>query len=104
MEALLEPKCQSSSLTVLQRKLHCTGSVTNTEGTIWVLWKSDLQCGVLQNEAQQITLSCTQNSFNFVVTCIYASYKADVRKQLWDSLLQPGHNGPWMAIGDFNVV
>lgn len=39
-----------------------------------------------------------------MLSCIYASYNAEIRKYLWNSLLQPGYNIPWMAIGDYNIV
>src|SRR4051812_23139827 len=87
--AILEPKSSIMSITDLQRKLQCDGSITNIAGTIWVLWKAQYNCTEVSNEDQQITLSVCFNSTQFHITCVYASTNADVRKHLWTSLLQP---------------
>lgn len=102
--ALLEPKSTRTTISDFQSKLHCSDSVANDAGTIWILWKSDLSCSVISSEAQQITLSCNHMGLNFILSCIYASYNVEIRKQLWNSLLQPGYTIPWMEIGDYNVV
>lgn len=56
------------------------------------------------NEPQQVTLSCCYNSHQFVLSCIYANHNSEVRKELWNSLLQPSYNQPWMEKEDFNVL
>lgn len=102
--ALLEPQWSRISITDLQRLLHGFDSVTNESGTIWIVWKADIQCSVISNESQQFTLSYCYKDQQIILTCVYASCSPEIRKQLWSSLLQPGYNQPWMAIWDFNVV
>lgn len=78
--------------------------MANDIGSLWIMWTDDITCNVLSTESQQISLSCTYMGYQFILTCICASYNAEVRKQLWNSLLQPSYDKPWMATGDYNVV
>ena len=93
--------------------LHFDGVViTDTIGFasgIWMLWRPDLvQVDVLAITKKEIHaliwLRC--QSFNWLISAIYASPKFVERCMLWENLkmLASLHNLPWAIIGDFNEV
>lgn len=54
--AIFEPKFTKSPISDYELKLNCHGSVSNLPGSIWVFWKSNIQCTVMQNTRQLVTL------------------------------------------------
>ena len=93
--------------------LHFDGVViTDTIGFasgIWMLWRPDLvQVDVLAITKKEIhaLIWVRSQSFNWLISAIYASPKFVERCMLWENLkmLASLHNLPWAIIGDFNEV
>ena len=78
-------------------------------GGIWLLWRSNLvQVEALATTEQEVhaIVRVRIQSFNWLISAIYASPRFEERCILWDNLkmLADMHDLPWALMGDFNEV
>ena len=78
-------------------------------GGIWLLWRSNLvQVEALATTEQEVhaIVRVRTQSFNWLISAIYASPRFEERCILWDNLkmLADMHDLPWALMGDFNEV
>lgn len=84
-------------------------AVCNPNGKIQVFWGQDVNCKVLEDDEQQITCEFQHSQFphNYIVTFIYAKCSDQLRKPLWDMLLElvnTYNDFSQCVVGDFNVI
>lgn len=63
-----------------------------------------MQCALVASDPQYLSLKLSIPGKEVFVICIYASCCSRRRKDLWNALLQPGHNLPARVMGDFNIL
>ncbi|MDV3166671.1 MAG: hypothetical protein Q8807_03390 ['Waltheria sp.' little leaf phytoplasma] len=112
MVCLVETRIKNSKMqSVLDRwfqgweMLHNYAYAVN--GRVWILWRDMDRVELVGASDQYITVKAVIASKLFYFTGVYASNFGDVRKRLWDSLLElKGVIGesPWLLAGDFNVT
>ncbi|XP_050222138.1 uncharacterized protein LOC126672232 [Mercurialis annua] len=75
-------------------------------GGIWILWKSVVKVEVLINNKHFIHVRVGEGVDSFLLTIIYASPNAALRKFVWEdlSLIAAGIREPWILGGDFNAA
>lgn len=83
-------------------------AVFNSSGKIWALCEGVVQCTVVRNEEQQLTLKLYNQAagIEVLVTLAYAKYTPQERIVLWESLADMSQtmSEPWIVGKDFNVV
>lgn len=84
----------------------CTNDRDNLLPNLWALWGADISPSVIFMSTQCIALEFTCQQSSVYVAAVYASNSYISRRQLWADLthLQRCFQGPWVFIGDFNVV
>jgi len=84
----------------------CTNNRGNLLPNLWALWGADISPTVIFMSSQCIALELICHQTPVYVVAIYASNSYISRRQLWADLthLQGCFQGPWLFIGDFNVV
>lgn len=67
-----------------KKKFKCNGCLGNINSKIWLFWKEDFSCGVIQNNEQSLTEEVTHVHWNCAIclTLVYASCSAIERKIL----------------------
>lgn len=53
--AIIEPKISPSSLRDYNYKLTCVYAISNQEGNIWMMWKSNFKCSVMNISSHYIS-------------------------------------------------
>lgn len=86
--AIIEPMIDSSRITGFRLSLGFDNACSNLNGNIWVFWKEPLDCIVIQNLDQCISLKYNHGVIerDFFVTAIYSKYNRIDRLQLWAEL------------------
>jgi len=84
----------------------CTNVRNGLMPNLWALWGSDVTTSIIFVSSQCIALELTWQQAPIYIVEIYASNSHITRLQLWADLtnLQGCFQGPWLFIGDFNVV
>ena len=80
---------------------------SNPNNKIWLFWSNEVTCDILECDQQHITCEVSHEncSEKFIMTYVYAKCKDQLRKPLWDSMLQWSDTRyPWCVIGDFNFI
>lgn len=107
-----EPFVLISSIPVaFWRSLGLSPFFTNNRGSqdpnLWFLYHVDFKPQLLSCTDQQITVSCSLEGINCVLTAVYAKTTVTRRRLLWDDLFTvqaTSIQGPWLIFGDFNCV
>ncbi|XP_057747767.1 uncharacterized protein LOC130966964 [Arachis stenosperma] len=76
-------------------------------GGIWFLSSiANTSCVVIDQIDQCITVKVSVGSLIWLCSAVYGSPQFDKRCMLWGHLrsINSSHNGPWMAVGDFNEI
>lgn len=103
--AILEPRVSKDKILDYQRKLNCHGAISNEASTIWFFWKEGINCNIISNKNQHITINITMaGGMSIYLTCVYASCDGGIRRELWQDLTNTNTDLPWIISGDFNVV
>ncbi|XP_047249959.1 uncharacterized protein LOC124885753 [Capsicum annuum] len=83
-------------------------AVLNVSGKIWAFMEENVECSIVKDEEQQLTLKVSnQNAgISLLFTLVYAKCNANKSLLLWDSLtdLSDSYQLPWLVGGDFNVT
>ena len=107
MLAILEPFSNQSQVDSNRMKLLMNQGHSNPNNKIWLFWSNEVTCDILECDQQHITCEVSHEncSEKFLMTYVYAKCKDQLRKPLWDSMLQWSDTRyPWFIIGDFNVI
>ena len=88
---------------------HAISDTIGFVGGIWLLWRSNLvQVDVLVATKQEIhaMIRVRTQTFNWLISAIYASPRFEERCILWNNLrmIANMHDMPWTLMGDFNEV
>lgn len=85
---------------------YCLNSRENNIPNLWGMWSNDIALVPFFVSSQCIAFEYTHNNMKVYVAAIYANTSYLVRRQLWADLtmLETTYIGPWMFVGDFNVV
>ncbi|XP_061357803.1 uncharacterized protein LOC133302092 [Gastrolobium bilobum] len=110
--AILEPRVSGSKAKQIIKKLGFNNSIVEDAhgftGGLWLLWNDDrCQVQALKQTHQFIHVRVTLADHQaFLYTVIYASPREEIRKRLWDDLLQLSEDisVPWLIAGDFNEI
>ncbi|XP_061348947.1 uncharacterized protein LOC133294307 [Gastrolobium bilobum] len=110
--AILEPRVSGSKAKQIIKKLGFNNSIVEDAhgftGGLWLLWNNDrCQVQALKQTHQFIHVRVTLADHQaFLYTVIYASPREEIRKRLWDDLLQLSEDisVPWLIAGDFNEI
>lgn len=78
------------------------GNSINTK--IWLFWNASVAISDITLNPQDITVLAKKDDMEVVVSSVYASTEKNIRRSLWDHLLNISAAKPWMVCGDFNVV
>lgn len=83
-------------------------ATANHSGKIWVFVEDFIECTILKDEEQNLTVKLVsqQKNIQMVVTLVYAKCSQHERLVLWDSLedLAQSMQSPWLVRGNFNVI
>lgn len=82
-------------------------ALSNNCSSIWIFWNSALNCNVLCNTPQCISLLRTHGMVDhpFVISAIYGKCSKVERRDLWQCLENIALNSKaWIIGGDFNIV
>ena len=84
----------------------CTNNRDDLLPNLWALWGDGTSPIIIFMSSQCIALEFTWQQATIYVAAVYASNSYISRRQLWADLthLQGCFPGPWLFIGDFNVV
>ncbi|KAG5580317.1 hypothetical protein H5410_050944 [Solanum commersonii] len=106
--AILEPFSDNSQVQNFKNQIDMEHAVSNCNGKIWLFWNRDIDCVVLEEDAQHITCDLGHNELqnHFTTTFVYAKCKDHLRRPLWDIMLYQDAetNKPWCSVGDYNVI
>src|SRR4051812_32902151 len=80
---LLEPKDTTLPVDHYIAKFKCQGAFANSKNSIWFLWKDTINVSMESQSDQHITVRIVHRGRVFIVTSVYASCDASVRKELW---------------------
>ncbi|XP_072087958.1 uncharacterized protein [Arachis hypogaea] len=88
---------------------HCVGieEAVGHRGGIWFLSSiANTSCVVIDQIDQCITVKVSVGNLIWLCSAVYGSPQFEKRCMLWDHLrsINSSHNGPWMAVGDFNEI
>ncbi|XP_074299591.1 uncharacterized protein LOC141630724 [Silene latifolia] len=91
-----------------QRYHNYTNYTTHNSGRIWLLWNPSTTSVKIVEEHSQV-IHCHVKHYatgiSFSLSVVYGSNSAETRLSLWQSMGAFAQNaGPWVAMGDFNVV
>jgi hypothetical protein len=80
----------------LHLKLFALNSRNNMLPNLWCICKSNMNPVILASDAQQVTLTVTENDKTLAFSAIYASTNYQTRRTLWNDLntLQSQHDLP----------
>ncbi|XP_035541716.1 uncharacterized protein LOC118344703 [Juglans regia] len=106
MVAILEPFSDVSKMSRLAYLLGLSNFCSNAEmgGKIWVFWYELYEFDVLCMSNQMITGWVRNGVDNLLVTFVYEKCNTVERRGLWDRLKTICMEGPWMVVGDFNII
>ncbi|XP_060170400.1 uncharacterized protein LOC132601317 [Lycium barbarum] len=81
-------------------------AASNKNSKIWFLWKNNLECTIINNSKQEITLKISHNGQTCWITGVYAKSTIVRRRKLWNRIRRIKNyvNGPWAIMGDFNSI
>lgn len=105
--AILEPFADKNHINNYRIMLNMDNSLSNDNGMIWLFWTNDITYTLKECDDQQITGVIKYDAFveKFIFSVIYAKCKDQLRRLLWDRMLQIStDNVLWCTIGDFNVI
>ena len=105
--AILEPLIPVSDLLSTRLKLMFASSLSNNRSTIWLFWDDSLDCSLIHDGGQSLTVLCHHKTTNvdFLLTIVYAKCTRSERQTLWRHLRHVNPSSlPWLVGGDFNVV
>ncbi|KAK4731257.1 hypothetical protein R3W88_024245 [Solanum pinnatisectum] len=105
--AILEPFTDKNQINNYRIMLNMDHAISNDNGKIWLLWNNDITYTFKESNDQQITGEIKHEAFveKFIFSVIYAKCRDQLRRPLWDRMLQISTNDvPWCTIGDFNVI
>lgn len=75
--------------------------IANSEGSIWVVWKSPFKCFVLHICKQYIFIQVEIASIEMKVSFVHASCDNNMRLSLWNDFINLNIFMPWIIVGDF---
>lgn len=109
MIVILEPFSNKTQIQNFRIQLTMDYVAYNCNGKIWVFWNHEVNYKVLSQDEQQITceIQHSQLSHNFFTTFVYAKCKDQLRKPLWEVMLQNYRSvsdNYQCIIGDFIVI
>ncbi|WMV07509.1 hypothetical protein MTR67_000894 [Solanum verrucosum] len=107
MIVILEPFADSSQINSYRIQLNMDKAHSNPNAKIWLFWAGELECNVLDTDEQHTTYELKHLDYpeKFIISYVYAKCKDQLRRPLWDNLMQVSEtNLPWCTIGDFNVI
>ncbi|KAM7528608.1 hypothetical protein LguiB_032018 [Lonicera macranthoides] len=86
--AVLEPMTDASKLEKIRSKLKFSSAYSNITSKVWVFWKPIMQCSVLSDTEQALTMRGTHDLVEgeFVISSVYAKCIKEDRRCLWDKL------------------
>ncbi|XP_060182816.1 uncharacterized protein LOC132612735 [Lycium barbarum] len=106
--ALMEPFQNSRYLLKYKRRLGMETVLANTNGKIWVFLDDAIQCDIIMDTDQQVTLKVHHQELDteIITTFVYAKCDEEERQVLWDNMYQIASSlkNPWLVGGDFNVI
>ncbi|XP_049368158.1 uncharacterized protein LOC125833012 [Solanum verrucosum] len=97
----------SSQINSYRIQLNMDKAHSNPNAKIWLFWAGELECNVLDTDEQHTTCELKHLDYpeKFIISYVYAKCKDQLRRPLWDNLMQVSEtNLPWCTIGDFNVI
>lgn len=110
---VLESRIKRGNFLKFQKKFRALKVVSNHSshynGRILVMWNTNAVEVTIVEESPQ-SLNCLIKSYNSGFQCnwtfVYAFNTKEMRRSLWLDLQQKATfvNGPWLLVGDFNVV
>ncbi|XP_059311479.1 uncharacterized protein LOC132063063 [Lycium ferocissimum] len=84
------------------------GTLANCTGKIWLFAMEEWEVHLVEDHAQHLTVRVVhqQTRQEDLVSVVYASCDASIRRNLWDSMIHLAGQWqiPWLVGGDFNVV
>ncbi|KAK4708984.1 hypothetical protein R3W88_029909 [Solanum pinnatisectum] len=84
--ALMEPFQGPQELEQYKRKLGMDNAYCNSSYKIWLFWVDDWKGQVVRDNGQYLTVKFSRNSFEVLITTIYARCAAIKRLELWEEL------------------
>jgi hypothetical protein len=79
-----------------------------SKGGLLLAWKVGVDLECFQTNVNTISAWCYSDPPNhpWMLSCIYGSPYAFNKSQFWDNMSKLGENfnGPWLCIGDFNMI
>lgn len=105
--AIVEPMVDPDRITHVRLQLGFDYALSNNCSSIWIFWNSTLNCNVLCNTPQCISLLCTHGMVDkpFVISAVYGKCSKVERRDLWQCLENIALNSKaWIIGGDFNIV
>lgn len=105
--AIIEPMVDSSQLESFRLKLGFSMAYSNVNSKISVLWKDKMQCTMMQDDSQIISMQCKHRELDadFVVVPVYAKCTRSEKRLLWEDLVAiSGGSSPLLVGRDFNIV
>ncbi|KAF5475816.1 hypothetical protein F2P56_007582 [Juglans regia] len=104
--AISESFSEVSKMDQLAYLLGLSNHCSNAEmgGKLWVFWSESYEFEVLCMSNQMITGWVRNGVENFLVTFVFAKCNPVERRGLWDSLKATCIEGPWLVVGDFNII
>ncbi|WMV45625.1 hypothetical protein MTR67_039010 [Solanum verrucosum] len=107
MIVILEPFADSSQINNYRIQLNMDKAHSHPNAKIWLFWGGELDCIVLDTDEQHTTSELKHLDYpeKFITSYVYAKCKDQLRRPLWDKLLQVSEiNLPWCTIGDLTVI
>ncbi|KAG5625372.1 hypothetical protein H5410_010590 [Solanum commersonii] len=104
---LQEPLVDSSKLEKFKRRLRMDHSFFIINNKIWIYWNHEIIVDIIQDKDQYVLIKISHNDGpSIFLSIIYAKCSEDLRRKLWVDLKTIANTvqGPWGAIGDFNVI
>ena len=109
---LSETKLQPSLATVILNNLGffmmLHAPPTGSKGGLLLAWRHGVDFECISTSVNIINVWCYSDPPNkpWLLSCIYGPPTNHNKPMFWDSLLDVGvgYNGPWMCIGDFNMI
>lgn len=109
---LSETKTTSTVATVIMNNLGFFFMVhvppSSTKGGLLLTWKTGVELECFLTTVNTITVWCYSDPSNnpWILSCIYGPPYRSHRDRFWDQIMKIGENysGPWLCIGDFNMI
>lgn len=85
--AIFKSKINSTHINDIKFKLKRVDVVSNNEGNIWILWRSDFKCSIVHSCSQYIVVQTQLSNIDVIVFFVHASYDNIVRLDLWNDFI-----------------